>query len=143
MGCGKRKIDAYFRSSTIKALSLVKPSGSRIASGEKTLEVRRWHPELEPWEDLLIVQNGRFLHNEGEEDTDGLGVAIVRVKAVRPFVPADMQAACASRFAEGWLAWELSHVRPITPPVRVRAARGIYTVEIELPAQHRGSRLKR
>lgn len=143
MGCGKRKIDAYFRSPTIKALSLVKPSGSRIASGEKTLEVRRWHPELEPWEDLLIVQNGRFLHNEGEEDADGLGVAIVRVKAVRPFVLADMQAACASRFAEGWLAWELSHVRPITPPVRVRAARGIYTVEIELPAPHRGSRLKR
>lgn len=97
--------------------------------------MRRWQPELDPGEDLLIVENGRFLHGEGEEDADGLGVAIVRVKAVRAFLPADMQASCASYFEEGWLAWELSHVRPITPPVSVRAARGIYTVDIELPLE--------
>lgn len=115
---------------TIKALSIVSPSGGRIACGQKTLEVRRWQPHLGPGEDLLIVENGRFLHVDGEED-DGHAVAIVRVRAVRPFVEADMQAACASSFAEGWLAWELTDVRPITPPLPVRAARGIY--EVELP----------
>nr|WP_256580336.1 ASCH domain-containing protein [Pseudomonas sp. Irchel s3f7] len=58
---------------------MVRPSGARIASGEKTLEVRHWHPNLDPSEDLLIVENGRFLHIDG----DGIAVAIVRVKAVR------------------------------------------------------------
>lgn len=106
----------------------MRPSGGRIASGQKTLEVRRWHPELSPSEDLLIVENGRFLHIEGDEDDAGIAVAIVRVKAVRPFVLADMQAACASYFEDGWLAWELSDLRPITHLARVRAARGIYEV---------------
>ena len=105
----------------------------RIASGEKTLEVRRWYPDLDLCEDLLIVENGRFLHREGDEGADGTAVAIVRVKAVRPFVQADMQAACASYFEEGWLAWELSDLRPVTHPVTVRAARGIYQVDFLLP----------
>ncbi|WP_080290684.1 ASCH domain-containing protein [Pseudomonas syringae] len=117
----------------MKALSIVRPGGGRIASGEKTLEVRRWHPELDPSEDLLIVENGRFLHTDGDEDNDGVAVAIVRVKAVRPFVLADMEAACASYFENGWLSWELSHLRPVTPPVTIRAARGIYEVDFLLP----------
>lgn len=112
----------------MKALSIVSPNGGRIASGQKTLEVRRWHPDLAPYEDLLIVENGRFLHNDGEED-DGYAVAIVRVKAIRPFERDDIAAACATSFAEGWLAWELEDVRAITPPVTMRAARGIYEVE--------------
>ncbi|WP_339432591.1 MULTISPECIES: ASCH domain-containing protein [unclassified Pseudomonas] len=117
----------------MKALSIVRPSGGRIASGEKTLEVRRWFPDLDPFEDLLIVENGRFLHNDGDEDDNGIAVAIVRVKAVRPFVLADMQAACASYFEDGWLAWELSDLRPVTHSVAIRAARGIYEVDFLLP----------
>ncbi|WP_234407498.1 ASCH domain-containing protein [Pseudomonas bohemica] len=110
----------------------MRPNGSRIASGEKTLEIRCWRPDLAPTEDLLIVENGRFLHTDGDEDDDGIAVAIVRVKAVRPFVLADMQAACATHFSEGWLACELSDVRPITNPVTLRAARGIYDVDFQL-----------
>lgn len=40
-----------------------------------------------------------------------------------------MKAACASYFENGWLAWELSDVRPVALPATVRAARGIYEVE--------------
>ncbi|WP_353048826.1 ASCH domain-containing protein [Pseudomonas fluorescens] len=114
---------------------MVRPSGGRIASGEKTLEVRRWHPDLDPTEDLLIVENERFLHADGDEDEDGIAVAIVRVNAVRPFILADMQAACASYFEDGWLAWELSDVRPIKHPVTIRAARGIYEVDFLHPGR--------
>lgn len=88
----------------MKALSIVAPGGSRIASGDKTIEVRRWPPELAPDDDLLIVENGIWLHQDGDEDPDGTAVAIVRVARVRPFTLADMAAACASSFAEGWLA---------------------------------------
>ena len=120
----------------------MRPSGGRIAAGEKTLEVRRWYPDIDPSEDLLIVENGRFLHQEGDEDADGIAVAIVRVKAVRPFVLADMQAACGTYFEEGWLAWELTEIRPVTPPVIVRAARGIYEVDFLLPDTNQVCQLK-
>ena len=66
------------------------------------------------------MENERFLHNDGDEDDNGIAVAIVRVKAVRPFIRADMQAVCASYFEDGWLAWELSDVRPVTHSVSVR-----------------------
>lgn len=117
------------KATRFKALSIVTPNGGRIACGQKTLEVRRWQPHLDPSEDLLIVENGRFLHEDGDED-DGHAVAIVRVRAVRPFVEADIPAACASSYADGWLAWELTDVRPINPPLPARAARGIYAVDL-------------
>lgn len=50
------------------------------------------------------MENERFLHSDGDEDDNGTAVAIVRLKAVRPFILADMQAACASYFEDGWLA---------------------------------------
>ncbi len=77
---------------------------------------------------MLIVENGRFLHRDDDHDEDGVPVAIVKVQAVRPFTLADMQAACASYFEEGWFAWELIEIRPIQSTERVLAARGIYEV---------------
>lgn len=116
----------------MKALSIVAPSGARIASGEKTLEVRRWVPDLQPNEDLLIVENSRFLHMDGEEDQDGKAVAIVRVASVRPFCSTDIAAACASYYEDGWLAWELTNIRPVSCLLPVLAARGLYEVPIDL-----------
>lgn len=114
----------------MKALSIVHPGGSRIAAGLKTLEVRRWRPALLlPHQDLLIVENRRFLHEEGEQDLDGVAVALVRVGRVRAFTPLDMAAACASHFEEGWMAWELQDVRALAGATRVVAARGIYDVD--------------
>lgn len=117
----------------IKALSIVHPGGSRIAAGLKTLEVRRWSPGMSPAEDLLIVENRRFLRHDGEEDPDGRAVAVVRVARIRLFTPADMAAACAGSFEDGWLAWELTHIRPLTCGPRVAAARGIYEVTLDSP----------
>ncbi len=114
----------------MKALSVVRPGGSLIASGRKTLEIRRWLPELDPSEDLLIVENGRYLREDGEQDEDGVAVAVVKVARVRPFTPDDVAAACASIFEEGWFAWELVGVRQIPAATRVLAARGIYQVQV-------------
>lgn len=103
----------------------------RIATGEKTLEVRRWSPDISSQEDLLIVENDRFLHEEGDEDPNGRAVALVRVARIRPFVRDDMVAACASRFADGWLAWELIDVRPVKTENPVLAAGGIYGLNVD------------
>jgi len=115
----------------IKALSIVAPGGSRIASGEKTLEVRRWRPNLGADEDLLIVENRCFLYRDGDIDPDGRAVAVVRISGVRAFTPNDIEAACASSYEDGWLAWEISHLRPIAKPFPAIAARKIYTLDVE------------
>jgi hypothetical protein len=113
----------------MKALSVVSPAGSRIAAGLKLIELRRWRPDLEPSEDLLIVENGRYLRGPDDEDPDGRAVAVVRVARVRPWRREDLSAAAAASFEEGWLAWELTDVRPVHAARPVRAARGIYEVE--------------
>lgn len=113
---------------SIKVLSVVSPAGQLIASGNKTIEVRRWLPDLSPEEDLLIVENLNFLTKDGDEEL-GIALAIVNISSVRPFTHEDIQAACASNFEEGWFAWEISNVRRLNTVKSVRAARKIYTVE--------------
>lgn len=114
----------------MKALSIVFPGGSKIASGEKILEIRSWKPELSPEDDLLIVENNKFLRNE--EDTDlGKVVAVVRVKRVREYLESDIPAACGSRWEPGYFAWELDKVRSVKSKENVLAARGIYEIEFE------------
>ncbi len=114
----------------MKALSVVSPSGRKIASGEKTIEVRRWLPDLSPHEDLLIVENDKYLTKTGDIDPDGRAVAIVRISLVRPFIIADLQPACARYFEQGWHSWVLTNVRPISFSKKVLAARGIYEIDI-------------
>ena len=114
-----------------RALSIVHPGGSRIASGVKTLEVRRWAPPLIPCRDLLIVENRVFLREEGQEDPAGLAVAVVDVVAVGPWTRDQFEAACATRFEEGYLGWHLTNVRPLARPVSAPARRGIYELDLD------------
>lgn len=115
----------------IKALSVVAPSGSLIACGEKTLEVRRWQPDITPDEDLLIIENRNYLYQDGEEDPQGRAVALVRIKIVRKFEQTDIAAARASYYEDGWLAWELTDIRPVSYDQNIIAVRGIYQVEFD------------
>jgi len=117
----------------MKALSVLQPGGSRIASGEKTIEVRGWKPDLADGEDLLIVENHRPLLDDGDTDLNGRIVAVVKVKAVRLFTTADMARACALVYEDGQFAWELTDIRAIRPPFGpVLAARKIYELDISL-----------
>lgn len=115
----------------MRAMSIVNPAGTQIAEGQKTIEVRKWSPNLSADEDLIIVENGRYLLRDGDEDTDGRVVAIVRVRSVRPWTEADLIASCAATFEEGWLAWELHAVRAVISATPVLAARRLY--ELALP----------
>lgn len=114
-----------------KTLSIVHPSGTKIANGEKTIEVRSWMPPSDFEGDLLIVENKKFLHNEGETDSDGVPVALVKIKKVRPYIESDIPAACASRWEPGYYSWELTDVRKINTSQKVLAARGIYETELD------------
>jgi len=114
----------------ISALSVVKPWGTRIAEGKKTLEIRSWRPAELPLKDLLIVENERRLMQHGEIDPNGCAVAVVDVQGTHEWTPAETAAAC-SVYEPGWLAWRIENVRRIHQPFRVLAARKIYQVEVD------------
>jgi len=44
-----------------KCLSIVKPNGANIASGIKTIEVRKWGLPSLPLKNLIIVENDKNL----------------------------------------------------------------------------------
>lgn len=113
------------------ALSVVDPTGSRIRTGKKTIEVRDWQPDTLPIKNLLIVQNTVRLNSMDQpEDHDGKIVAMVDVTNIRPWVEDDVEASCANYFEDGWLAWELSNIRKIDYPKPVTARLRLYEVEI-------------
>ena len=115
-----------------KTLSIVYPNGTKIARGEKTIEVRSWHPPADFEGDLLIVENKKILRNEGETDLEGTPVALVKIKKVRTYEDSDILAACASKWEPGYFSWELTDIRPLNSSLQVLAARGIYEIELDL-----------
>ena len=112
----------------MKTLSIVSPNGSRIASGQKSLEIRRWIPDT-PLTDLLIVENRHFLTNQLEEES-GIAVCIVDVLGHHDWQETELQAACGTYWEAGWIAWEISNVRPIQQFI-TRAKRRIYNTQID------------
>ena len=121
------------------ALSIVAPHGLNIARGRKTLEVRSWQPDQWPLNDLLIVENDRYLSADLPSDDQGRAVALVDVVAVRPWEPTDVQAALSACWQPGYWAWELSNVRPLDPTPHVQARLGLYTLSLSLPISASGS----
>ena len=113
------------------ALSIVAPHGRNIAIGRKTLEVRSWRPPRLPLTDLVIVENDVFLLEDGQTDPGGRAVALVDVTLVEPWQPADLAAACATRWEAGYHAWHLRNVRPLAYDRPVLAARKLYEVDLD------------
>ncbi|WP_180077897.1 ASCH domain-containing protein [Acinetobacter sp. YH12251] len=114
------------------ALSIVAPSGSNIACGLKTLEVRSWRPEHLPLKDLVIVENQRYLHESGDEDI-GRAVAMVDVYDVHAWTENEVELAQATYWAAGYWAWRLENIRMIHWDMSVPAKRDIYLIEIDHP----------
>lgn len=115
-----------------QALSIVAPSGTRIAQGVKSLEVRSWMPKQLPLHNVVIVENQHYLNDDGDEQ-QGQAVAIVDIVSVHPWRQDEFEAACASYWAEGYFAWVLDNVRRIDPPLAAPAKRKIYLIEIDHP----------
>lgn len=112
------------------ALSILKPNGMKIAQGIKTLEIRAWKPEYLPLKDLLIVENNRYLTQKEDEDI-GQAIALVDIESVHAWRIDEFEAACASYWADGYWAWVICNVRPISQPFSMIAKRKIYFIELD------------
>lgn len=113
------------------ALSIVAPSGQRIAQGLKILEVRSWRPDQLPLKDLVIVENQTYLNNEGDEEL-GYAVALVDIDSIHTWQENEVDAACATYWAEGYLAWLISNIRPFAQSLHTIAKRKLYRIELML-----------
>jgi hypothetical protein len=97
----------------MKALSVKQPWANMIASGEKTIETRRWPTCYRG--DLLVVSS-RSPHIPPA----GYGLAIVTLVDCRPMTRADEAGACCTLYLDAY-AWVLKNVRRIKPfPVKGR-----------------------
>lgn len=84
-----------------------------------------------PLKDLIIVENQHFLLNDGDEDV-GFAVALVDIESVHPWQSDEVDAACATYWAEGYFAWLISNIRPFAQPLHTIAKRKLYRIELML-----------
>ncbi|TOD53520.1 hypothetical protein CGJ62_23095 [Vibrio parahaemolyticus] len=117
-----------FQGGHLKALSVVQPWGSLIVKGTKSLEIRSWSPEKLPMHDIALVQNEVRLTANGQEDPNGIVVAIIDIVGCRAWDRSDCESSGCdeSEFEEGWLAWEITNVRELNRPIPAIAKRGFY-----------------
>lgn len=109
------------------ALSIVKPAVDDIVAGRKRVEIRSWAPPALPLRDLVLVQNTIFLRQDGQEDPDGIALAMVDVVGGHDWTP-DEARSQGKQWCAGYVCWELENVRQIAPPVPCVAKRGIYAL---------------
>lgn len=110
------------------ALSIVAPAVDDIVAGRKTVEIRSWSPPTLPLRDLVLVQNTIYLRQDGQEDPDGIALALVDVVGVHDWTP-DEARSQGKQWCAGYVCWELTNVRAIERSFRCVARRGIYAME--------------
>jgi hypothetical protein len=105
-----------------KALSLKQPWANMIASGEKTIETRRW---LTDYRGLLLIVSSKTPNIPPA----GCAVALATLVDCRPMTRSDEGAARCALY-RGAFAWVLRDIRRLKP-FPVRGKLGIYDVVVE------------
>ena len=108
---------------SVYAISVKQPWANMIASGEKTIETRKWHTDLRG--DLLIVSS-----KVPRIEPAGKGLALAKLVDCRPMQPRDVKAA-KCEYQTGAFSWVLSRVMRIKP-IDVQGHLGLYVVELDL-----------
>lgn len=106
----------------LKALSIKQPWANMIASGEKTIETRRWPTDYRG--PLLIVSS-----KMPDIPPAGCAVAVATLVDCRPMTRDDEIAARCSLYL-GAYSWALKDVRRLKP-FSVRGQLGIYDVSVD------------
>ena len=107
-----------------KAISLKQPWANLVASGEKTIETRKWSTKYRG--DLVICssQNPKI-------EPYGKALCIVELYDVQPMTKEHEKKACVKVYHKAH-AWFLRNLRPINPPIPVKGALSIFNLELKL-----------
>jgi len=106
----------------MKAISLKQPWANYVASGEKTIETRKWSTKYRG--ELLIVSS-----KYPEIPPAGYALAIAELVDCRPMIKANEKAAMCKVYPKAH-SWFLKNVRRIKP-FPVKGQLSIYEVDYE------------
>jgi len=87
------------------ALSIVNPAVENILAGTKRVEIRSWHPPKIPMHDLVLVQNAIYRRQDGQEDPDGIALALVDIVEVHDWTPEEARSQ-GKQWSAGYVCWE-------------------------------------
>lgn len=105
----------------MKALSVRQPWANMIASGEKTIETRKWCTDYRG--PLLIVSS-----KTPRIEPAGYAIAVAKLVDCRPMTMRDAEEACCDWYL-GAYAWILINIKKIKQPFPVTGQLGIYEVD--------------
>lgn len=108
----------------MKALSVKQPWANMIASGEKTIETRKWCTDYRG--PLLIVSS-----KTPRIEPAGFALAVAKLIDCRPMTRADQDEACCECYP-GAFSWVLINIRKIKP-FAVTGQLGLYEVAYNQP----------
>jgi hypothetical protein len=106
----------------MKALSVKQPAANKIASGEKTIEVRPWPTSFRG--PILIVSS-----KKPNIEPAGCALAVVDLVDCKPMRQEHVDAACCSKVYPECFAWVLRNVRKILP-FPLRGSLGLFEVDV-------------
>jgi hypothetical protein len=109
----------------VRVLSVKQPWASLIASGRKSIELRRW-PTRYRGPVLILAGAGVWRGTDYPIGPRGVAICVVELVDVRAVTAADADAACIEPPAGFGFAWLLSNPRAVqNAPVKGRL--GLYT----------------
>ncbi|MEN6356596.1 MAG: ASCH domain-containing protein [Armatimonadota bacterium] len=118
----------------MKALSVKQPAANKIASGEKTVELRTWPTKYRG--PVLIVSSKR-----PDIEPAGCALAIVDIADCQPMRQEHVASACCGQLYPECFAWILTNVQKIKP-FPMRGSLGLYEVDIDQFSLDNNDRLK-
>lgn len=119
-----------------QAISILNPAVENILNGSKSIEIRSWHPETMPLNNVILVQNEKYLKNQMDVDF-GVAMAIVDFVSVREWLYEDylrqnQDTTLNKPWFSGYFVWEIKNVRPLHKPIPCLARKGIYTLDLDV-----------
>jgi len=107
----------------VKAISLKQPWANLVATGEKTIETRKWSTKYRG--DLVICSS-----RSPKIEPYGKALCIVELYDVRPMNKKDEKKARIKLYP-GAYAWLLRNLRPISPSVQIKGSLGIFNIKLK------------
>ncbi|MBQ0328163.1 MULTISPECIES: ASCH domain-containing protein [Providencia] len=117
-----------------QALSILKPAVDLILDGKKNIEIRSWLPPEIPMKNVVIVQNQKYLSSDEDID-DGIALAIVdftefKIWTKDDYNNSDPLVSLGRAWKEGYFTWKIENIRRLTKPIRCKAMKGIYQLDL-------------
>jgi hypothetical protein len=103
---------------TWKAISLKQPWANLVASGEKTIETRKWSTNYRG--DIVICSS-----KNPKIEPAGYALCIAELYHIEPMKKEHESKACIKLY-RGAYSWFLRNIRPLKPPVPVKGSLGIF-----------------